>query len=402
MGFLEYVLIAVIAAQFLFTIQVLNNHRYARKKSKRQRTGFRPGCVLIIPCKGLDETFDANIKSFLSQDYQPYHLWFVVQDTSDPAHSRLLELKTHFAETSQAQSVKVLVAGPASSCSQKLHNLLFAYRQIPACTDVLIFADSDACAGSDWLAHIVYPLRQDKAGASGGYRCFVPQQNNSATIALSAINAKICQLLGNTRFNLAWGGSMAIRVGTFQELGIDKIWENALSDDLALSAAIRKKRLKMVFVPSCMIASYEVTTWPNLWEFARRQFIITRIYAPGMWLFGLFSAVFTVSGLWGGLALALWAMATSYQFAALCTAVPIVFFSCQFFRAILRQKLIGALLPENKTQLKAARLADIFFFWGWSILLLLVILSSAVGRTITWRNIRYRLNGPMDIQIIDS
>ena len=401
MGLLEYILIAAIAAQILFTVQVLNNHRYAMQKSKRQRTGYRPNCVLIIPCKGLYETFDINIESFFVQDYQPYHLWFVVQDTSDPAYSRLLELKTRFAENSQTQSVKVLVAGPASSCSQKLHNLLFAYRQIPAGSDVLVFADSDACAGPDWLGHIVYPLRQDKTGASGGYRCFVPQQNNTATIALSAINAKICQLLGNTRFNLAWGGSMAIRVGTFQDLGIDKIWENALSDDLALSTAIRKKGLKMVFVPSCMIASYETTTWPKLWEFARRQFIITRIYAPGMWLFGLFSAVFAVSGLWGGLALALWAGSTGYEFAMLCAAVPIVFFSGQFFRAILRQKLIGKLLPENKAQLKAARSADIFFFWAGSILLLLIILSSAVGRTITWRNIRYRLNGPLDIRIID-
>jgi hypothetical protein len=52
--------------------------------------------------------------------------------------------------------------------------------------------------------------------------------------------------------------------------------------------------------------------------------------------------------------------------------------------------------------MKTARNADLFFFWFWSILFLLIILSSAVGRTITWRNIRYRLNGPLDIRVIDS
>ena len=38
--------------------------------------------------------------------------------------------------------------------------------------------------------------------------------------------------------------------------------------------------------------------------------------------------------------------------------------------------------------------ADILFFWLWSLLLLLFIISSAFGRTITWRGIRYKLLGP--------
>lgn len=404
MGILEYILIAVIAAQVLFTIQVINNYRYAIQKSERQRTAYRPECVLIVPCKGLDEAFDTNIASFFRQDYQPYHLWFVVQDTADPACSRLLEQVDRFASSpapDRPRSVKVLVAGQADSCSQKLHNLLFAYQQIPAETEVLVFADSDACAGRDWLAHIVYPLRKEKNGASGGYRCFVPGKNNAATLALASVNAKICQLLGNTRFNLAWGGSMAIAVKTFQRLKIDKIWAEALSDDLSLSTAVRKEGRKMVFVPACMIASYETTTWPKLWEFARRQFVITRIYAPGMWLFGLCSAVFAVVGLWGGAALAIWAIKTGYPFARLCIAVPAVFLGCQLFRAMLRQKMIAALLPADKERLKAARWADIAGFWLWAILLLLVILSSSAGRVITWRGIRYRLNSPTDISVLN-
>jgi len=401
MGVLEYILIVVIAAQVLFTIQVVNNYRYAMQKSERQRAAYRPECVLIVPCKGLDEAFDTNIQSFFEQDYQPYHLRFVVQDQSDPAYRRLLELKDRFGKNSQAQSIEIRIAGLTRSCSQKLHNLLFAYEHRPENTEALVFADSDACAGPDWLAHIVYPLRKEKHGASGGYRCFVPGKNNLATLALASVNAKICQLLGNTRFNLAWGGSMAILVKNFADLGIDQTWQKALSDDLSLSRAVHSKGLKMVFVPACMIASYETTTWPKLWEFARRQFIITRIYAPGMWLFGLFSAVFAVAGLWGGAALAFWATKTSHPFAKLCIAVPAVFLGCQLFRAILRQKMIAALLPTDKKRLKAARWADIAGFWLWAILLLLIILSSAVGRVITWRGIRYRLNSPTDISVLD-
>jgi ceramide glucosyltransferase len=396
----EYIVMLAIAMQLLFTVQVLSNFRYAVYKYKRPRDGFRPRCVLIVPCKGLDSGFDQNIESFFRLEYQLYHLWFVVQDRSDPAYDRLLALKARHRQNSLAESVRILIAGPAQGCSQKLHNLLFACRQVPADTEALVFADSDACAGPNWLSHIVYPLRQEKTGAAGGYRCFVPTQNNAATLALASLNAKICELLGNTRFNLAWGGSMAILAKTFRDLKLDEIWSKALSDDLSLSRAVRKSGRKMVFVPACMIASYESTTWPALWEFARRQFIITRVYAFGTWLFGLFSAVFTVAGLWGGLGLAIWAVAVDHPYKGLYIAMPLVFLILQFGRAVLRQTLIARLLTKDKKRLAAARRADLCLFWLWSLLMLAVIASSAFGRTITWRSIRYRLNSPTDIDVL--
>jgi cellulose synthase/poly-beta-1,6-N-acetylglucosamine synthase-like glycosyltransferase len=402
MGFLEYVLIAAIAVQTLFTIQIVCNHHYAVQRSRKDRVKFRPRCVLIVPCKGLDETFDKNIESFFCQAYQPYNLFFVVEDQSDPAYDRLLNLAAGYRPTSQARTVDILVAGPTESCSQKLHNLLFAYRKIPKETEVLVFADSDACAGPDWLAHIVHPLRKDKNGASSGYRCFIPQQNNTASIALSSLNAKVCQLLGNTPFNLAWGGSMAIRVDNFREYGLEEIWQKALSDDLSLSRAVRRHHRKMVFVPSCMIASFQTTTWKELWEFCRRQFIITRIYSPRMWLFGLLTTALGVLALWGSLVVAILALQANWPYAWIYPVLPVLFWGLQMVRAVLRQKIIAKLLGEYKQQMKVARYADLFFFWGWSILLLLIILSSAVGRTITWRNIRYRLNAPLDIQVIDT
>ncbi|MCD6175579.1 MAG: glycosyltransferase [Planctomycetes bacterium] len=401
MGVLEYIIIGAVIAQLFFTIQVVCNHHYALKKHQRQRIGYRPQCVLIVPCKGLDEAFDKNIKSFFSQAYEGYDLFFVVEDSSDPAYDRLLNLMARYESISQAKTVEILVAGPTESCSQKLHNLLFAYREISKETEILAFADSDACAGLNWLAQIVYPLRKDKNGASSGYRCFIPQNNNMASLALSSLNVKVCQLLGNTPFNLAWGGSMAIRVKDFHELGIEQIWQKALSDDLSLSRAVRRHHRKMVFVPDCMIASFQTTTWKELWEFSRRQFIITRIYSPLIWLFGLLNTTLGVLVLWGSPVVTILAFRACWPYAWLYSVPPVLFWGLQIYRAILRQKIIATLLPEYKEKMKMARYADLFFFWAWSILFLLIMLSSVVGRTITWRNIRYRLNSPLDVKIVD-
>jgi cellulose synthase/poly-beta-1,6-N-acetylglucosamine synthase-like glycosyltransferase len=357
-----------------------------------------------VPCKGLDSAFQQNITSFFNQDYENYLLWFVVADKADPAYAPLCELKDRLSQSSKADNVQVLVAGQAQSCSQKIHNLLYCCERIGSNVEVLAFADSDICVRSDWLSHIVHPLRESKNGAASGYRWFVPKKNNPASLALSAVNAKIAQLLGNTPFNQAWGGSMAIRVDVFSQVGLDKIWPKALSDDLSLSYAVKKAGKKVVFVPACLVASYISTTWRELFEFGRRQFLITRISAPGTWWFGLSSSLYSILGLWGGAAIALYAAVKSsiinYHLSIL-VAVPILFFVAQLARAILRQEgMARKLLEEHWPKLKVAAVVDIAFFWLWSPLMLVLILSSAFGRTICWRGIRYKLLSPTETIVL--
>jgi len=399
MDWYYYIAIALILSQLLFFYHTGRNYHYALTKYRKKRILYRPRTALIVPCKGLDSNFQQNITSFFNQDYENYLLWFVVADKADPAFTPLCELKDRLSQSSKADEVQVLVAGFAQSCSQKNHNLLYCYQRIGSDVEVLAFADSDICVRSDWLSHIVHPLRESKNGAASGYRWYVPEKNNLASIALSAVNAKIAQLLGNTHFNQAWGGSMAIRVDTFRELGIDKIWPKALSDDFSLSYAVKKARKKVVFVPACLVASYISTTWSELFEFGRRQFLITRVSMPGTWWFGLFSSLYSILGLWGGAALAIYATTKNFKFSALLlyAAVPILFFVAQLARAILRQEgMARKLLEEHWPKLKVAAVVDIAFFWLWSPLMLVLILSSAFGRTICWRGIRYKLLGPLE------
>lgn len=397
MDWYYYIALAAIISQLLFLLQTYNNYRYALAKYQKKRSWYRPRTVLIVPCKGLESAFGENISSFFNQDYENYLLWFVVADESDPAYSELCKLKKQLRQASKAQDVRIFVAGKGQACSQKIHNLLYCYERISDDIDILAFADSDACVRSDWLSHLVYPLRQPKNGVATGYRWFIPKKNNLASLALSALNAKVVQLLGNTRFNQAWGGSMAVRVDVFRRLGLDKIWPKALSDDLSLSTAVKKAGLKVAFVPACLVASHESTTWRKLFEFSRRQFLITRIYAPKTWWFGLCSCVYSVLGIWGAAALAIYAAMIQHRNLNLFASVPVLFFVNQLGRAILRQTTAEKLLQHECRAMRAACLADILACWLWSLLLLFFIISSAFGRTIVWRGIRYKLLGPTEI-----
>jgi cellulose synthase/poly-beta-1,6-N-acetylglucosamine synthase-like glycosyltransferase len=372
------------------------------QKHQKDRWWYRPKALLIIPCKGMDSAFEKNIQSFFSQDYENYLLWFVVAQKEDPAYRKLLELKEKYKTSSKAKDTRVLTAGKGENCGQKLHNLLFCYRQMPQDVEVLAFADSDACIRPDWLSHIVYPLRNNKYGASSGYRWFVPQRNNLATLAASAINAKVAQLLGNTTyFNQAWGGSMAISVETFRKIGLEKIWVNAVSDDLSLSYAVKKAGLKLAYVPVCLVASYETFTWGQLFEFGRRQFLITRVYRPKVWLSALLGNLYSIVGLWAGLAMAIYTIRTGGEHEILYAMVPAIFFAGQLTRAITRQVMIRKLLKDDRANMKWACAADILGFWIWSLVLLIPIIASAWGRVICWRGIRYKLQSPLQTIVLD-
>ena len=396
----DYIAILAITLQILFLFNTYQNYHYALKKSGRQRPEYQPRTLLTVPCKGIDISFDENITSLFNLDYDNYFLNLVVEDASDPAYVRLCGLRDRFKSNSKALNVRVLVAGHAVGCSQKIHNLLYSCSNAPDDIEVFAFADSDAQIQPDWLNFLVYPLRKSKNGATTGYRWFVPEKNNLASLVLSSINAKIAQLLGRSIFNQAWGGAMAIRAETFYRIGLDKVWQKALSDDLCLSRTVKKNHMKIVFAPGCLVASYEKTTWPKLLEFTRRQFLITRVVMPGTWCFGLVSSIYALSGLWGGAALAIYAGLTGKANLKLYAAVPVLFFVGQTIRAALRQRMVIKLLHHDAHKMKYAVITDILGNCIWSWVLFGCIVASAFGRSISWRGVRYELTSPTETKIL--
>jgi cell division protein FtsL len=58
--------------------------------------------------------------------------------------------------------------------------------------------------------------------------------------------------------------------------------------------------------------------------------------------------------------------------------------------------MAGKLLEHERKAMKTVFIADLLGFWFWSLVQLLLIVSSAFGRTIRWRGVRYRLISPSE------
>ena len=377
-------------------LQAYEHGRFFRSRARRQITGlFNPRVEVIIPCKGVDPEFDLLVKELLGQDYPAYGVTFVVESTDDPAWQSLETLLGR----PQPVPVRLLAAGRARDCGQKIHNLLAGTAALDPAVDVIAFLDADVRITSKWLRLVVEPLQKPDTGAVTGYRWFVPYRKDWPNAVLSALNAPVAFALGNHQWNAIWGGSWSARRSTFELAGVRRAWQGALTEDYPAWKAIKKIGLRVVFEPGCLLASPVQCTWTSLVEFGRRQYLITRVYAPGFWWLAILGELLFSVTFWGGLILEAGSW-FAREGATWISLFLVALYGLAALRAWIRQSVAHATFPRWHDALRRSRIIDI---WAQPFLALCnlgIILASAFGRKITWRGIRYQLDGPEQTRVL--
>lgn len=243
---------------------------------------YQPRAVIVLPCCGVDEELERTVQALARQNYADYEVVFSFESTDDPAYAAVGRWTADWT-TPRCRRV---VAGQADRRAQKIHNLLAAVAVVSADREVLAFLDSDVVPDRNWLGHLVSPLEDETVGAATGYRWYGATGGLAAAVRC-VWNASTISLMHDERRCFCWGGATALRTGVFEALGIARYWDRALSDDLQVTRAVREGGLRIRFVPQALVASSDRTTLRAFWSFARRQLVITRIYAPSIWRSGL-------------------------------------------------------------------------------------------------------------------
>jgi ceramide glucosyltransferase len=376
--------------------------RYTLRRRAARQTRYQPKAVVIVPCRGLEQGFEENVQAILTQDYRDYEVIFVTESESDPAHgvlTRLLKQRRRLTPPTW-----MVVAGEAKNKGQKVHNLLVALdtlNSIDRRVEALVFADSDMLPARNWLAELVAPLGDRRVGATTGYRWYLPSNEwrdparSFASILLSVWNSSALALLGE-RSGFAWGGSTAILRENFDGIGVKDRWQGALSDDYALTSAIRERGQRIKFVPQCLVASQSEVTVKDLLEFTTRQMRITRIYSPSVWRLACFSHGLFNLAFWGGL---LWLTAS------LVTGTPNRLLASLLAGVFLFGAVTGAMRA-----FVAARLLPAGHGIKWmaylslgpivSLVYLFNVIASARTTRVVWRGISYDMISPNETVIL--
>jgi hypothetical protein len=200
-------------------------------------------------------------------------------------------------------------------------------------------------------------------------------------------------LLGE-RSSFAWGGATAISRDTFESLRIKQQWEaGAVSDDYVLSKALQTSRLRIKFVPQCLMVSEARTSWRELLEFTTRQITITRVYAPRVWWLTAITHTFFTLTFGGGVVL------LALKLASTSALLPLLLgsFVLGVLAGATRWFLASQLLPEEvRSQVRNGWWAYWFSHPAISLLYLYNVIASARTRRIVWRGIGYEMASPSE------
>ncbi|MGC2235645.1 MAG: glycosyltransferase family 2 protein [Pyrinomonadaceae bacterium] len=402
---------------------------FFKKELSRPKSEFTPFVSIIAPCRGLDEDLEENLSALFRQDFPAYEILFVVDDENDEAvsvirkliHRRDAETQREDLEKDKANnkiiqknsvslrlcgensvSAKLIIAGKATESAQKIENLRESVLHVSDESMILVFVDSDARPSENWLRSLIAPLQDAGIGAASAYRWFISKNFSFASELRAAWNASIASALGeNLKNNFCWGGSTAIRRETFEKLGMRERWRGVLSDDFAVTRAMKEAGLSIYFVPQAFVATVENCTFRALLEFTTRQMKITRVYAPNLWkqaFIGsfIFNSVF-VAGIF---ILAFGAINELSFWFSLISLILISVFSTG--KAWLRLNAVKLVLKDYESDLKKQFWAQNTLWIFTPALFFYNSFRALLSRKIVWRGIRYKLISPNQTAVISK
>jgi len=382
--------------------------KFSRRLDRPQHKGrklFQPPAVVIVPFKEIDIDLPEAVRSLCEQDYPDYELILVVESEDDPAYPVLVEQIALYPD----RKARVVVAGQAGPDEgQKVHNQLFALDLIEAPKgqdQAWAFADSDAVPGPHWLATIVQPLIEKKrTGVVTGYRWLIPSKQSTGIWShlASVINSSAaCMASGREGLNQVWGGSLAVLAETAIRGGLKNRLKGALTEDYQFTTMCRDLQMRVFFPNRLLIGSSIALDCRGFFNFAYRQYVLTRVYAPKLFVLVLLILGLYVVGTivaWRSLIEACLNGRTIDHWLPPALALAAVFVANQLRSTYRRRVIARALGPEALADLKTAMRIDRWATTGWMILHWLLVLRACFGRTLRWRGITYRLNGPQNVE----
>ncbi len=349
--------------------------RYYQERLRDQtQSSFLPPVSLIVPVKGQDEGLQENLAALASLDYPHYELIIAAHSPADIP-----------AGVVPAGAQVVFSGGRPAGAAEKLQNLLAAVGTAKTESEVLAFADSDGRVSRGWLRALVAPLAETGVGAASGYRVYLPEIADFGSTLRSAWNAVIFGTFGPGNLEFVWGGAMAVRRDLFSRLGVPALWASTASDDYVLSEAVRSAKLHLRFAPGALVVSSDRIGARNLLHWVQRQLIITRVYAPRLWVLSFVATTIYCA------AMVACVVALCYRH-WIAGAVLVFLLLMGMLKGTARAKLAATALPDSQPWFQ--RHGWIFTgmvplaTWTW----LYGHIVSASTNVIEWRGHRYRLS----------
>ncbi|MDR3639979.1 MAG: glycosyltransferase [Humidesulfovibrio sp.] len=239
----------------------------------------QPTLALVIPMTGDSPAMRASLTSLLDQPGWSFQALLTVRDETDTAASLARELTDRFPHA------RLVVAGAATHCCQKNHNLLAGIRAAGETPEILVFCDSTHEARPDFLTRLTRPLQSGEAALATTYHRVLPEDLRLPSL-FHFFSALLIHLLQNLPwFRLPWGGATAIRREVFLRNGIDAIWARGIVDDFTMGPYLQRRGVRAAAAPDAALLTrpgrQSLQGWWGWWF---RQLLYLKFCMPFTWL----------------------------------------------------------------------------------------------------------------------
>ncbi|MEM9413349.1 MAG: glycosyltransferase family 2 protein, partial [Planctomycetota bacterium] len=249
--------------------------RSVKRKPKSQLLSdkdCRPAAVIVC-VRGIDPSLRHCIDALSQQDYPDYVVHIVVDHVNDPSHKILNEL----AKKSSQFQIHIL-EDQFETCSLKCSSLIHAYSKLSSDTEIIAHLDTDTVPNTHWLRLLATELNDSEVGAVCGVRWYRPQKSNPGSLVRQIWNAAaVVQMFW---YDIAWGGSMALKREVVVQTDLLERWKHALCEDTMLSQVLSGTPFQFRYVLHQIIENDETTTVSTLVSWITRQLITARLYHP--------------------------------------------------------------------------------------------------------------------------
>jgi ceramide glucosyltransferase len=356
--------------------------RFSARGSGRLAATEQPSVSVLKPLYGEDVALADNLRSLCRQDYPRFQIVCGVADAQDPAVGVVRALMAEFPASDIALVIDPRQRG-ANLKIANLRNMLPSARH-----DILVIADSDMRVAPSYLAQIVAPLVEPPGAvpAAGLVTCLYRGISSGglwSDLACLHINhGFLPQAVLAERLGLGagcFGATMALKRATLEAAGGFDALADTLADDHVLGQAVRGLGLAVTLSP-CLVDN--IVAEPGLAAVFRHELRwarTIRLAAPA----GFAGSVVTYPVPLALLAMALGVLPLSAP-AILCLALA---------SRMVTARRLDRVLGVTPVALWLLPLRDLLSFT--------VFVASFLGRSVAWRDRRFRV-GPSGRLTIDG
>jgi cellulose synthase/poly-beta-1,6-N-acetylglucosamine synthase-like glycosyltransferase len=346
-----------------------------------------PQVVVLVAIRDAGPMSREFFQRLRAQSYSSARIVVAVESAEDPAYD-----VARLCEQSPGLPMTTITVGPSVNVGHKVANLLGAVRALIASDEIVAFVDADTLPHEEWLVRLVMPILERRAEAVTGYRWLFAQGEGWGGYWVAATNNAIASMARSRFWNVAWGGSFAIRRPLLDHIEIASWWKGALSDDLQMTRALWAHGIKIVYARGGLVPTPIRGDLRHGLEFGRRQFLLMRTHIFVFWAFATVLVTTSLAAL--ALAVFLVARGDVEAIAALC-----VIFAMGQFRGWLRSRIAAwvlrdSTLPDLASSPIRRWVAELAQPW-FHLACLAMSLSS---RRLKWAGIDYKIIAPQRVR----